>query len=58
MTAITVASVISVTQKHCVLCNGFLISTYNEAYIDAKEGGLNKLKQLPERWTKLEEIKL
>ena len=47
------ASDVSVAKKHCLLCNE-VIST--EAYDDVKKEGLNKLKELSERWAKVEEI--
>ena len=53
MAATPVASAVSVAKKHCLLCNE-VIST--EAYDDVKKEGLNKLKELSERWAKVEEI--
>ena len=47
------ASTVSVTKKHCLL-RSEVIST--EAYDDVKKEGLNKLKELSERWAKVEEI--
>ena len=54
MAATPVASVVRVAKKHCLPCNE-VIST--EAYDDVKKEGLNKLKELCERWAKkVEEI--
>ena len=53
MAATHVASAISVAKKHCLLFNE-VIST--EAYDDLKKECLNKLKELSERWAKVEEI--
>ena len=53
MPATPVPSVVSVAKKHCLLCNE-VIST--EAYDNVKKEGLNKLKELSERWANVEEI--
>ena len=47
------ASAVSVAEKDYLLCNE-LIST--KVYDDVKKEGLNKFKELSERWAKVEEI--
>ena len=53
MAATPVASAVSVAEKDCLLCNE-LIST--KVYDDVKKEGLNKFKELSERWAKVEEV--